>query len=752
MMVSPAPVVHIDNGHVDNNIGSSSSGSGGRSSSAEIAYSANPEGGAPPPPAIVPSMPRVTSMPKITEAKSLENESKDLLGRVGITGAARRCAEYKPTLKELKKTSFSDYIRGEVLGVPLPGYEFLYIHEDGKGRETKRTVPLGQVPPPNYVAPPSSSNNSHITSPVNNNVQQQQQQCPIIPKEKINPPPPSEKMKTRSQSKSIADIKKGGSCMKTKIVPPNKASMPEPRRYRMCRYKLRDGMAKVSLPVGFWAKIDSSARGRHWAKGSKLGDMIIPDPIKQMISGIGGVYEYTLVEQPPISVSDFRTRADEYRKRQLGKGFDADESDEACDEYARKYWRRMGPTMEPPVYGADMSGTLFKDAHACGWNVDRLESCLCLLRADSRNGDRDDEVFHLPGVTSAYLYFGMWGSTFAAHAEDMNLLSINYLHAGSPKYWYAIAQEDSRRFESLARSHFPGRAAECHEFLRHKQCLLSPSILKKAGIKFTTTIQRPGDAMITFPGCYHFGFNTGFNVAESTNFAVPEWVPLGEAAGVCMCHPHSVRIHMKRIKSLLHDYDKDMLYRETLGQPKMTYTSWAKHEARRLKKEMRLDANKKGATVGPNSSDSLQLPTTFGKSITIEVTREMSINKKNKRKSYKREEVNEWRLAKRARPGAFTPNTNVICLVGCEESESSEDGHEFFIGTIAKEVDSHVKVHFTGLGRKDDIWFERDSENLLLDGGATDPPHLSDDGDDSENETLSKAASRKDLHKKKRKC
>ena len=61
----------------------------------------------------------------------------------------------------------------------------------------------------------------------------------------------------------------------------------------------------------------------------------------------------------------------------------------------------------------------------------------------------DDEVFHLPGVTSAYLYFGMWGSTFAVHAEDMNLLSINYLHAGSPKYWYyAIAQEESRRFES----------------------------------------------------------------------------------------------------------------------------------------------------------------------------------------------------------------------------------------------------------------------------------------------------------------
>jgi jumonji domain-containing protein 2 len=241
----------------------------------------------------------------------------------------------------------------------------------------------------------------------------------------------------------------------------------------------------------------------QWAKGSKLGDMIIPSPIKQAISGIGGVYEYTLLEQPAITVAQYRTLADEYRKRQLGNEYDTDQSDEVCDELARKFWRRLGPTMEPPVYGADMEGTLFnKDSYACGWNVNKLESCLCLLRADVKDGDGscgssgggDDDEFHLPGVTSAYLYFGMWASAFAAHTEDMNLLSINYLHAGSPKYWYGIAQEDSKRFESLAQSHFVGRASECSEFLRHKRCLLSPAILRKAGIKFTTCVQRPGDA------------------------------------------------------------------------------------------------------------------------------------------------------------------------------------------------------------------------------------------------------------------
>jgi len=219
---------HIIDGH-DNMVSSSC---------AEIALGVKPD------PLPAPSMTRVPSAPKLTEAKSLESESKDLLARVGITGAVRRCAEYKPTLEELKETTFSDYIRGEVLGVPLPGYEFLYIHEDNKGRETKREVPLGQVPPPNYVEPSDSP------TPVN--VEPQTPATPKQPASGANSSS-SEKMKTRSQSKSTGGTKKA----------PPKASASEPKTYQMCRYKLRDGIAKVSLPPGFWAKIDSSARGRH---------------------------------------------------------------------------------------------------------------------------------------------------------------------------------------------------------------------------------------------------------------------------------------------------------------------------------------------------------------------------------------------------------------------------------------------------------------------------------------------------------
>ncbi|EED92721.1 predicted protein [Thalassiosira pseudonana CCMP1335] len=533
-------------------------------------------------------------------------------------------------------------------------------------------------------------------------------------------------MHTRSRSQAIGSAKKDPI-----VLSAPKHSVPEPKKYKMCWYKLRDGIAKVSLPQGFWAKMDSTARGRHWAKGSKLGDMTIPSPIKQCLSGIGGVYQYTLIEQPQITVSEFRNQADEYRKRQIGKEFDTDDSEEFYDDLARKFWRRLGPTMEPATYGADMDGSLFKDAHACGWNVDRLESCLCLLRADATGGDRDDEVFYLPGVTSAYLYFGMWASAFAAHTEDMNLLSINYLHAGSPKYWYAVAPEDSKRFENLARSHFSGQANECHEFLRHKRCLLSPAILKKAGIRFTTCVQRPGDAIITFPGSYHFGFNTGFNVAESTNFAVPEWIPIGEAASSCMCVPYSVRIQMKRLKSLVESYEKDTCYRESIGLPKLSYTAWAKHEAKRIKK----DQNKKSNGKEEESAlDALELPTAYNKSISVEVTKEIVISKKSGRK-FKREECNEWRLAKRARPGAFVQNADVICLITCDDTNGGSDvadgkEYEFFIGNVVKVSDGCVRVHFTGLAKKEDQWFEQDSEHLFLDGGETEAP-LSDDEDET---------------------
>ena len=120
-----------------------------------------------------------------------------------------------------------------------------------------------------------------------------------------------------------------------------------------------------------------------------------------------------MIENPPITVAEFRDKADKYRKLLIGEGFNKDMSDEYVDGLARKFWRRLGPTMEPSNYGADVSGSFFQGADACGWNVDKLDTCIQLLRVDLKDGEKD-ETYSLPGVTSAYLYFGMWASVFAA--------------------------------------------------------------------------------------------------------------------------------------------------------------------------------------------------------------------------------------------------------------------------------------------------------------------------------------------------
>ncbi len=51
--------------------------------------------------------------------------------------------------------------------------------------------------------------------------------------------------------------------------------------------------------------------------------------------------------------------------------------------------------------------------------------------------------------------------------------------------------------------------------------------------------------MITFPMGYHAGFNTGFNIAESTNFATERWVEYGKRCVRCYCRPDMVHISME---------------------------------------------------------------------------------------------------------------------------------------------------------------------------------------------------------------
>lgn len=139
---------------------------------------------------------------------------------------------------------------------------------------------------------------------------------------------------------------------------------------------------------------------------------------------------------------------------------------EFCQELERTYWRNLG-IGRPAWYGADSqgrwiiaisfvslnlnylfvwpTGSLFTD-ETTSWNVAHLPSALSRLLPASDKG--------LPGVNTPYLYFGMWRATFAWHVEDMDLFSINYIHFGAPKFWYAIPQGRSGAFEQVMRGEY----------------------------------------------------------------------------------------------------------------------------------------------------------------------------------------------------------------------------------------------------------------------------------------------------------
>jgi hypothetical protein len=209
-----------------------------------------------------------------------------------------------------------------------------------------------------------------------------------------------------------------------------------------------------------------------------------------------------------------------------------DYSPDFCRQLERRFWRTcgMGTTAQ---YGADMAGSLFHD-EGTPWNVASLPSTLERIMPRAKHPT--------PGVNLPYLYFGMWRATFAWHVEDCDLFSINYIHFGAGKFWYAIPQARANAFEMAMRGYFPEGPTTCSQFLRHKAFLASPTILAQHSCRPNTLVQHAGEFVITYPRGYHAGFNLGFNCAESTNFALESWLELGRKAKYCGCVGDSVRI------------------------------------------------------------------------------------------------------------------------------------------------------------------------------------------------------------------
>ncbi|XP_055353424.1 uncharacterized protein LOC129599260 [Paramacrobiotus metropolitanus] len=266
--------------------------------------------------------------------------------------------------------------------------------------------------------------------------------------------------------------------------------------------------SECSAHLGGVAKIIPPKEWRpHPAKFPSVHNLLIPKPIQQRVQQTGhtGAFLFNLKQESPFKLALDYLELEEY------------------------FWRHI-PNYDP-IYGADVPGSLF-DSSVEEWNISRLPNLLELLPQKYQ------------GANTPYLYFGMWRAFFGWHTEDMDLYSINFIHRGDDKFWYGVSPAARDVFEAAAARLFKKDAALCPSFLRHKRCLIKPSVLKQEKIRYDTVIQSEGEIIITFPGGYHAGFNCGLNVAESTNFATSRWIKFGEAAKFCTCSPNAIHFPM----------------------------------------------------------------------------------------------------------------------------------------------------------------------------------------------------------------
>jgi jumonji domain-containing protein 2 len=234
-----------------------------------------------------------------------------------------------------------------------------------------------------------------------------------------------------------------------------------------------------------------------------------------------------LEEQKPMSAPQFKKFATSPSARPPKRGHSGD------DMLERAFWSSL--TFNPPLYGADTPISMFDKTVPFGWNLRHID---CLLK--------EYKVPKITGVTSPMTYFGTWRSFFGWHKEDCDLMSVNYLHFGAPKIWYSVSPKHAAKFDRMAEQLFPDAAKACPAFMRHKDVVISPKLLKQYGVPFVQAKQKPNEFIVLNAAAYHTGFNLGFNCAEAVNFALPQWMDIGKDSVQCECGalPDGVQLDM----------------------------------------------------------------------------------------------------------------------------------------------------------------------------------------------------------------
>lgn len=73
--------------------------------------------------------------------------------------------------------------------------------------------------------------------------------------------------------------------------------------------------------------------------------------------------------------------------------------------------------------------------------------------------------------------------------------------------WYSVSPNDRGKFENMAQQLYPELARNCKAFLRHKDILISPRVLRAFNVPFQQARQEVGEFIVLSAAAYHSGFN-----------------------------------------------------------------------------------------------------------------------------------------------------------------------------------------------------------------------------------------------------
>ena len=129
---------------------------------------------------------------------------------------------------------------------------------------------------------------------------------------------------------------------------------------------------------------------------------------------------------------------------------------------------KPGPVTLPP-YSDERERTYAEHP----WNINNMPRCKdSVLRYLLGDG-------LITGVMVPWLYVGSALSAFCWHVEDHALYSVNYLHMGAPKVWYAVPPAATGALEAAMRDALPHLFDASPSLLYQLVTLVSPQELKK---------------------------------------------------------------------------------------------------------------------------------------------------------------------------------------------------------------------------------------------------------------------------------